>query len=300
MKRATVRQATRADLATLRGVARTSCVIATGALAVLLVAAASIVTRSGVPPLALRPHLVLAASDADRMLSFSGYRWRVKSSGRPVGPGPNYFGDSERSVWTDPDGRLHLRVIHEHGRWWAAEVISAPSFGHGTYRFDLETNVDDLDSNVVLGLFTWSDQPAFSHREIDIEISRWGQEGNDNAQFVVQPYTQPKNIVRFSIPRGLSGSVHTFLWTPDRVAFRSFSNAETLKGGRSGTILHAHTVTGGIARPGGENARINLWLLGGRPPKHHREIEVVVSRFSFVPHSRGTLSMSRFVSREFW
>src|SRR5437870_9597705 len=58
------------------------------------------------------------------------------------------------------------------------------SFGFGTYRFRLDSPVDDIDPNAVVGLFTWSDRPDFNHREIDIEISRWGEPGNPNAQFV--------------------------------------------------------------------------------------------------------------------
>jgi hypothetical protein len=231
---------------------------------------------------AVRARALGDAGRADRILSFSGYRWRVKSSSRPVGPGPNYFSDGDPSVWTDEQGRLHLKVIREHDRWWAAEVISEPSFGYGTYRFEVDTNVDALDPNVVLGLFTWSDDPAFRHREIDIEISRWGIEENHNAQFVVQPYTRSRNLSRFTIPRGLPGSVHAFVWAPDRVVFRSFARPGPQPPGPTESIIHEHTVAGSVPRPGGENARINLWLLGGREPKYGREIEVVIRRFSFV------------------
>ncbi|MDQ4089270.1 MAG: hypothetical protein M3163_03045 [Actinomycetota bacterium] len=46
-----------------------------------------------------------------------------------------------------------------------------------------------LDPNVVLGLFSWSDDPAYNYREIDIEVARWGDvAGDTNAQYVVQPW----------------------------------------------------------------------------------------------------------------
>src|SRR5438552_1494221 len=138
-----------------------------------------------------------------RTLRFSGYEWVVKAATNgPVGPGPNYFSDGPDTVWVDEADRLHLRINAKDGRWRAAEVISTRSFGYGTYRFYLDTNVDEFDPNVVLGLFTWSDEPAFYHRELDIEISRWGQEKNELGQCVVQPYAQPDNYVRFALPQG--------------------------------------------------------------------------------------------------
>lgn len=142
---------------------------------------------------------------AVRTLSFSGYEWKVKASRRPVGPGPNFFSDSLNNVWVDAQGSLHLRITHRKNRWYCAEVISQQSFGYGTYRFYLDTRVDKLDPNIVLGLFTWSDDPEFDHREIDIECARWGNADNDtNAQFVVQPYDIPEHRLRFSVLRSSS------------------------------------------------------------------------------------------------
>lgn len=143
-----------------------------------------------------------------RTLQFSGYEWKVKSSSGQVGPGPNYFSDSKNNVEVDARGRLHLRITQRDGRWYCAEVISTRSFGYGTYRFYVDTSFDKMDPRVVLGLFTWSDAPDYSHREIDVEVSRWGNKNNKNGQFVVQPYTRPMNIVRFQIPRGLNASTH--------------------------------------------------------------------------------------------
>jgi hypothetical protein len=117
------------------------------------------------------------------VIAFSGYDWLVKASeNKAVGPGPNFF--SGQNVWVR-DGELHLQISERDGRWYSAEIVSAASFGFGTYRFTLRSDVVDLDPNVVLGLFTWSDDAAFSHREIDIEISRWGDRavGTRSASF---------------------------------------------------------------------------------------------------------------------
>src|SRR5262245_44168916 len=86
-----------------------------------------------------------AADAATRTLSFSGYTWNVKSSGKSkVGPGPNYFSDSTSNVWVDAQGRLHLKITVSRNKWSCAEVVSQLSFGYGTYRFYLDSAVDSL------------------------------------------------------------------------------------------------------------------------------------------------------------
>lgn len=205
-------------------------------------------------------------------IRFSGYDWRVKtSSGEKVGPGPNYFGD--QSVELAPEG-LKIKVVEQDGHYVCGEIVSQRSFGYGTYRFTLGSNIDNLASNLVLGLFTWSDDPEYDHRELDVEISRWGDPDNDNAQFVVQPYNSPDHIIRFSIPPGLAGSVYEFKWAPGRVDFR----AE----GPGGRAIKTETFTHRIPAEGGENARVNLWLVSGRAPAAGVK-EVIITKFDFSP-----------------
>jgi hypothetical protein len=217
-----------------------------------------------------------------RTIAFSGQDWIVKSSGGPVGPGPNRFSGGENNVFVDQQGRLHLRITHDESRWRCAEVVSVRSFGLGTYRFTIDSGIDDLDPNVVLGLFTWNDAPEYHHRELDVEISRWGDPTNQNAQFVVQPYTRKANIVRFSIAPGRGPTTHSITWRPDRVICQSWAGAGPTRPNDSNR-LHQHTFTQDIPKPGGENARINLWLIDGKPPSNRKDVEIICSRFAFEP-----------------
>jgi hypothetical protein len=213
---------------------------------------------------------VVALAPYPKTITFSGETWYVKTGSGKVGPGPNYFSDSSKNVWVDTAGRLHLKITRSGNRWTCAEVISARSFGYGTYRFNLASSVDNLDPNVVLGLFTWNDDPAFHNRELDIEFSRWGNRNNQNAQYVVQPYTDPLNMFRFQHPAG--ASVQEISWQPGQVVFQS-TNA-------GGTVA-SRTMTNGIPQAGGENARFNLWLFQGRAPSDRKEAEVIVQSFDF-------------------
>lgn len=209
----------------------------------------------------------------ERVIRFSGYEWRVKASISPVGPGPNYFSDASESVWIDRNGWLHLKAREEAGRWLAAEVVLADSLGFGEYVFEVDGAAADIDRNAVLGLFTWSDEMAFAHREIDIEVSRWGDPAGLNGQCVVQPYHVPGAVVRFDLPAGETMLDLRFAWSRDSVQCTAATPERP--------DLFEHRFTHGIPQAGGETARINLWLAAGRPPASRVPVEVIVKRFAF-------------------
>lgn len=218
-----------------------------------------------------------------RTIQFSGYTWKVKSSVFPVGPGPNNFSASPDDVWVDSDGRLHLRIAYRNGKWYATEVINNQSLGYGAYTFTLSSRVDLLNKNVVLGLFTWDDAaPQHNYREIDIEFARWGEDAGQNAQYVVQPWTRAGNRHRFGMALTGNASTHRFIWKPSQIQFDSWQGRNAPPG--PADAIESWTYTGSDIPPaGGENARINLWLLDGKPPSDGQEVEVVIESFVFVP-----------------
>ena len=223
-----------------------------------------------------------------RWLSFSGYDWWVKTSAGKVGPGPNYFSDSTNNVFLDGSGNLHLKVTYRSNQWTCAEIVSARSFGYGSYRFELLTDVNALDANVVLGLFTWSDDPALAHREIDVECSRWSNAGDlRNSQFVVQPYNLPGHLVRYTVPALLTNSTQSFNWESNRVVFQSQRGDFSLNPAAS-NLISSWTYVQAPPQPGDENVRLNLWLNGGNPPTNGQEVEVIIKSFQFVPPGTGS------------
>lgn len=217
-----------------------------------------------------------------RIIKFSGREWKVKASGdQAVGPGPNRFSDSQENVWVDAKGKLHLRITHRNGQWLCSEVILNEEHAYGEYSFTLDTPPNNIAQalNVVLGAFIWNDDNAHNHCEIDFELSPWGQRNNKLAQFVIQPYTNPRNIARFNLPATLAPSTHIFVWGPGRVECASFKSSRTRQ-----DAFFRHTFTQGIPpNTVGTNARINLWLFEGKPPADNQELEIVISRFDFKP-----------------
>ena len=222
-------------------------------------------------------------------LSFSGYNWEVKNSGANVaGPGPNYFSSATNNVSVDAQGRLHLRItkqiVNGTNQWHCAEVVSQRSFGNGTYRLSLDSPVDNLDPNIVLGFFTWSDDRAFNHRELDIEFSCWGNKNDrNNAQYVVQPSSLAGNRLRFQVPTGLNPSTYSFKWETNRISYLGMTGyyfcGPTTNAFSQWNFTDATRIP--LARD--ENARINLWLVNGKAPMNGQETEIIINRFVFVP-----------------
>lgn len=200
-----------------------------------------------------------------RCVRFAEENWLVKGGNR-LAPGPNAFSDASDAVWVDTAG-LHLRISNRSGTWTSAEVVLAASRGYGRYELQTATRLDQLDPNAVLGFFTYNyPDPAFAHREIDIEYSpRIGSGGAGH--FVVANGGGPS--FGFAAPVA-TVVTHAIDWRQDRIAFSSGETSWVYSGA-------------GIPAPGGAHLRLNLWLFGGQPPASGAAQEIVVSRFRFGP-----------------
>lgn len=211
-------------------------------------------------------------------ITWRGVTWNVKTSRSAVGPGPNIF--AKDNVWVDDSDNLHLRISkNTSNQWTCAEIVGPVTYGYGTYTFDLASRVDNLDPNVVLGLFTWSDRAPYAHREIDIEFARWGNATDlTNAQYVVQPYSAAGHLVRFTMPGIATSSLHRFTWQRNEIAWESHDTAS------GGSLIDSYSYSGAdIPKTGDERVRLNLWLFNGAAPTSGTGAEVVVSSFTFSP-----------------
>lgn len=215
-----------------------------------------------------------AATAAERTISFSGYTWSVKTSGSgTVGPGGNYFSDSTNNVRVDSAG-LHMAIVNTNGRWTCAEVGNTRHLGYGTYRWELTGDVTTFAPQVVLGLFTWSDQTAYAFRELDIEYSKWADaQVTKTGWFTVQ--TDPNHYKNFLLPSAPS-SVQSFTWTPTAVHFAATANGQRFAWSWKPSAGHAVPV------PGDEVPRINLWLSQHKAPTTGTRT-ITVKSFRFSP-----------------
>ncbi len=218
---------------------------------------------------------VLLFAESPRDISFGGIPWGLRQTAGPVEPGPNTFSNLPDQVWVDAQGGVHLTIQKRGDVWTASEMMAKRDAGYGTYRFTLSSALKELDPNIVFGFFTWDKDPKAFNREIDIEISRWGEAAGPDAWFTVQPYDVAGNQYAFELPRA---DAYTFelRWQREAVAFALFLGA-------SPTPFAAWSYSGTIPDPGRARLRINLWLFRGRAPSGPGPYEIVVSDFSYAP-----------------
>jgi hypothetical protein len=220
---------------------------------------------------------VADSSSSPKMIHFSGYDWSVRNLLSYRGGSMNSFDPA--NAWTDENGALHLRVTKNQGGWSCAEVQLTRSLGYGTYLFVVR-DTSHLEPSAVFTLFTWDGMVGTdeNRQELDIEMSRWSVPNNENAQYVVQPYYIPTNIVRFSVPAGTV--THSFRWEPGLVTFTTYAGAQVTGQAQP---LNQHVFTAHVPAAGGEVVRINLYVFGWGKAPLQRENEVVVEKFKYYP-----------------
>lgn len=230
------------------------------------------------------PYADVTRAPANRSIQFASHNWAVKV-GNNLGPGPNNFSDSVNNVRIDENGYLHLKITYRNGQWYCSEIISDESFGYGTYVFTVSSRVDLLDKNIVLGLFTWDTfAPQYHYREIDFEFSRWQDPANDIGQYVIQPWDTAGNMFRFDIDyTGQSvTTTHVMTWRPEGIYLKSYFGDFMLAPPSENGIRDWYYTGSDNPPPGGENVRMNFWLIRGDPPGDGLESEVVIKDFQFL------------------
>ncbi len=212
------------------------------------------------------------AHPAVKTIAFSGYQWEVRQDASDRGGTRNSYDPA--NVWTDKNGFLHLRIAKHGEEWTCAEVNLAVSLGYGSYRF-VVSDISRLEPAAVFSIFTWDE--GGPPREVDIEVSRWGETASKNAQYVIQPYYVPANVIRFMAPAGLL--THSFVWEPGRLSFKTERGAAP--GGRP--EVADHTFTSGVPSPGGESVHINLYVYANQSNPLRHGAEVIVEKFEYLP-----------------
>ena len=222
-----------------------------------------------------------------QQLGFSGYTWEIRQTDEPEGPLGNYFGGRDMAVFLESDGALRLTVAYREGIWYASEVFLRKRLGYGTYVFRLETDMAELDRNLVCGLFTYSNATAYSHREIDIEFSSWGYVNvAPQGQFVVQPAERAGNMVLFPLDRLEAKASYSFDWKPNRVEFAAWNGHGNRPPADDPAFVASWTFSDAkaIPKPGSEIVHLNLYLAtGGQAPFGTGEASVIIRSFEFKP-----------------
>jgi hypothetical protein len=227
-------------------------------------------------------------------ITWGGLQWNVKSH-LSQKPGPNNW--SAANVTVDGNGDLHLAITNVGGTWFCSEVWTNATFGFGTFQWQIRTPIDQLDPNVVLGLFLYGPPalgPDGTH-EIDFEYSRFGATTGDDGRWTVWPNTlvtpNPPAGARtpFSIALGTDPTTTSrFDWESTNVAFTALSGLQPV-GSATGVLgswaYQPADPTSSISQSP-MPVHMNLYLFGGSPPTNGQGLEVVIH--SFTPSATST------------
>lgn len=252
------------------------------------------------------PSLGRYCHPCDDPMYFAGRSWEIKEhENQQWGPGPNYFSGRSSDVFVDSLGFLHLKIVNRDGKWFSTEVVSEDTMGYGVYTWVVEADLEQIDPNGVLGLFTWDNNSfqAQANSEVDIEVAHWGNPAEqDILLYSVQPVWfgsyYPERTQKINTPAGaLNGiTAHRLVWTDSLITWYSwerFADGPNLIGSWSFDLnnpprvkqengLTSNPIV--IPAPGSTtHARMNLWLFNGSAPMNGQEYEVIIRNFSYEP-----------------
>jgi hypothetical protein len=235
-------------------------------------------------------------------LLWAGQVWLPRNSSRPQRPYTNYWDSGPKSVYVDASGHLHLSIRFVNGHWSASEIHTLKSdFGYGTYTFTVETPIDALDPNQIVGLYTRNNLPPkvgvpqqessggghdpryVDHQETDFEIGWWDARRYHlpwDAQYVVQPFWPKGRLKNVHLPAHTPYTAQ-FVWRPTTTTFTVWRGLQP-----TGRPASQWTMpfSNGVPRPGTE-VSLDTWLIFGRGTARKVNQDVVLDSFTYTPAS---------------
>lgn len=211
-----------------------------------------------------------------RPLKFSGYDWEIRTIASDKG-GTNNLYDPD-NAWTDDTGALHLQIRKKSDRWSCAEIFINRSLGYGTYAVTVR-DTSSLEPAAVFSMFTFEDWSGEEHyREMDVEVSRWGDAtSKNNAQFVIQPFYVPGNVFAFNAPSGTL--TYSMRWESGHASFSTVRGTSS----RPGALVSEHEFTSGVPSAGQAKIRLILYLVASEKNPLQKPTEVVIEKFEYLP-----------------
>ena len=117
------------------------------------------------------------------------------------------------------------------------------------------------------------------YRELDVEISRWGDAtSKNNAQYGIQPFYVPGNVAPFTAPSGtLTHSMH---WESGRASFKTIRGPSIHAGA---PVVSEHVFTSGVPTAGRETLQLLFYVVHSDKNPLQNGSEVVVDKFEYLP-----------------
>jgi len=114
---------------------------------------------------------------------------------------------------------------------------------------------------------------------MDIEFARWGDAGSkNNAQFGIQPFYVPGNVVPFAIKPGTF--THSLHWESGRASFKTVKGSSMREGA---PVLMEHVFTSGVPSAGQEKFQMLFYVVASEKTPMQKDSEVVIEKFEYLP-----------------
>jgi hypothetical protein len=261
------------------------------------------------------PSAAALTSQGVPCISWSGFTWEVENWGTENGQ------PAAANVAIDENGHLILTADTVGDNYRGGEVDSArgdtglggntTTWGYGTYRWVIGTDLTTVPSPLVLGLCTYWAQskggPA-GQKEIDIEVSNWSnpvppflQLGfyQDTGAAETAAVLPGQTLITGSQVTAKSAPAATveFVWMPTYIAWNVWYGTDTTK-----TPDYSHTAIQGqtydymepysgnhfagtieIPATGSQQVIMNLWSYGQQALTD--SFQIVLESFSYIPSS---------------
>jgi hypothetical protein len=224
-------------------------------------------------------------------VNWKGHTWNITTGGMAgVAKG------NPANVLVDQNGYLHLRIMNRGETYTASEMFSADKMGFGTYQWQIEGAVTNMDKSTVLGLFSYGPKAGIggdAENEIDIEFSQWNNTCSGcNADFTFYPTTGNKSLGpkedNFKISLGAATlTTARFEWSSTKIVATIMSGLQPP--GTTANVLQTLTFAPSdyaacipqVPLPLG----MNLWCFKSPPASDQ---EVIIRDFQYVPGGPGS------------
>ena len=240
------------------------------------------------------------ARAAAATVTWKGHVWDVTGA-EPIGaPSSGQINGNQSNVSVDANGYLHLKITKAGSTFTGAQLFTTDNLGFGTYQFQIEGDLANLEKGVVLGLFPYgptNDIGVDGENEIDIEFSKWNDPSTgNNADFTYYPPTghgdsnyTPSFESNFAVNfGGATLTTSRIVWGPASIDAKIMTGLQAV-----GTTANVISPSG-LYAPSNPTAKVpqvalpvglNLWTYGSKPTK---TLDIVIRDFQFVPAGSGS------------
>ncbi len=212
---------------------------------------------------------------ANKTIYWKGLKWIAK--GYIGAPGGNRYAPD--NVFVDANNQLHLKIQKDAKGWTCATLQTATKLKYGTYQAVVQGRLDQLDKNVVFGMFNYGGVDYIN--EIDVEVAYWGDPSYGPIGYTSYPPNLDMDPFNKAFPMKQTSNLttHKISWMPGTVGFMSQQGEKTNSDSSEVIATCKTSISPNVSMP----FYFDLWLMEHIAPSNKLPAEVIIKDFSFTP-----------------